>query len=347
MPADAGGYPPPTDEAYVPPAPEPVVSVYVDPPMQEPEPIGVPWAPPPMMVEDPGPMPYYGAVWTGGYWVWEGQWVWARGRWMGPPMVGYAWTQPYYENRGGIVVFTPGYWAAPGAVFVAPAVGVTVAVVVARPGVVMGPPCCQGPVGVFVPPPPGSRLGIIVPAPVGTSPAVVVGAPPVVRPGMMVQPGDGGHVRIAAPAGVTANGRPVSAMAPREAHLAAAQAPVVRVAAPEPVSRTPIPSYSPKRGYSHLPEARPVHPVVAQPNQLQHAPQTRAPGAPGAPATLQARPPVSQQAFSAAPPALQPSPRPAAPKSTAAAPAKSHPEGGEKRPVKKDEREGREKEHHE
>jgi len=108
-------YPPASDGAYYPqtndvnyPPPEPVVSVYVDPPTQQPEPIGVPWAPPPMLVEDPGPMPFYGAVWTGGYWVWDGQWVWAHGRWLPPPMVGYGWTPPYYEHRGAVVVFVPG-----------------------------------------------------------------------------------------------------------------------------------------------------------------------------------------------------------------------------------------------
>ena len=35
-----------------------VVSVYVDPPEQEPEPIAVDWAPPPMLVEEVSPQPY-------------------------------------------------------------------------------------------------------------------------------------------------------------------------------------------------------------------------------------------------------------------------------------------------
>ena len=257
-----------TDEDYVPPPPPPVVSVYVDPPNEEPEPIGVPWAPPPMLVEEPGPMPFYGAYWTGGYWVWQGDWVWAHGRWLAPPYAGYGWTQPYYENRGGIVVFVPGYWRAPGAVFIAPAIGVTVLVVEPRPGVVRGPRC-DGPEGVFVPPPPGSRHGIIVPAPLGTAPAVVVGSPPALHRGMQVRGGDEGHVQIVAPAGVTANGRPLTMAAPRLAHLAAAQQPVVRVAAPVPASPTPIRNFSPRQGFVHLPEARPVRPVVAQPALVQ------------------------------------------------------------------------------
>jgi hypothetical protein len=221
-----------------------------------------------MMVEDPGPQPFYGAYWTGGYWVWDGQWVWAHGRWLAPPYAGYGWNQPYYENRGGMVVFVPGYWRAPGAVFIAPAIGVTILMVEARPGAVRGPRC-DGPDGVFVPPPPGSRHGLIVPAPVGTAPAVVVGSPPVIHRGMRIRGDDADHVRIEAPAGVTANGRPLAMTAPRLAHLAAAQQPVVRVAAPPPASATPIRSYSPRQGFARLPEARPVRPVIAQPDMVR------------------------------------------------------------------------------
>ncbi len=309
-----------TEEDYVPPPPPPVVSVFVDPPMEEPEPIGVPWAPPPMLVEDPGPMPFYGAYWTGGYWVWQGEWVWAHGRWLAPPYAGYGWTQPYYENRGGIVIFVPGYWRAPGAVFIAPAPTLTVVVVDARPGAVRGPRC-EGPEGVFVPPPPGSRLGIIVPAPVGTAPAVVVGAPPVIHHGMHIRGDDEGHVRIEAPAGVTANGLALNFTAPRLAHLAAAQAPVVRVAAPPPASKTPIRSFSPSQGYARLPEARPVQPVIARPAMVRRPPiqdgrrsdpgqrfdSQQRPAAPSAqPPRSPVPPPYGQRAEPNLPPAQRP-----------------------------------------
>jgi hypothetical protein len=330
----------PTDEDYIPPPPPPVVSVYVDPPTEEPEPIGVPWAPPPMLVEDPGPMPFYGAYWTGGYWVWDGQWVWAHGRWLAAPYAGYGWNQPYYEHRGDIVVFVPGYWRAPNTVFIAPAVGLAIVVVVARPGVVMGPRC-EGPEGVFVPPPPGSRHGLIVPAPVGTSPAVVVGSPPVIRAGMQIRPGDDGHVRIDAPAGATANGRPVNMMAPRQAHLAAAQQPVVRVAAPAPASSAPIRTFTSKQGFSRLPAARPVQAVVAQPNLLRHAPAAAAapreqyrPAAPSAPVAGQrpSSPPGQQfapppRAATAPQPGQQyaPPPRPATAPQNANAPRAPNP----------------------
>lgn len=75
--------------AHVAVAAPPVVSVYVDPPLYQPPPIAVAWAPPPMLVEVPPPPPFAGAVWTGGYWTWQGNWVWAAGRWSAPPQPGY------------------------------------------------------------------------------------------------------------------------------------------------------------------------------------------------------------------------------------------------------------------
>src|SRR5579871_2975736 len=149
---------------YVPPPPPPVVSVYVEPPIDEPPPIAVGWAPPPMLVESPPPPPFPEAVWVGGYWVWQGNWVWAHGHWMGPPRPNYAWVYPYYENRSGVVIFICGNWAAPGVVFQPPPPSLHLTVEVAAPGVIAGPRP-NGPNGIFVPPPPGSRVGIIVPAP--------------------------------------------------------------------------------------------------------------------------------------------------------------------------------------
>src|SRR5207244_4472063 len=181
--------PPPPPEpaaiAYEPPPPPPVVSVYVEPPIDEPPPILVPWAPPPMLVEEPPPPPFYGAVWIGGFWVWHGTWVWDHGRWAEPPRPSYVWVHPYYENRGGTVIFITGHWGAIGVAFVPPPRDRYFEVERPLPGVVAGPRCI-GPEGVFVPPPPGSRLGIIIPAPVGTAPAVVTSAPAVVNVGMRI-----------------------------------------------------------------------------------------------------------------------------------------------------------------
>ena len=56
----------------------------------EPEPIACPWAPPPMLVEPPPPPPFEGAFWTGGFWTWQGTWVWVHGRWAAPPQPGSA-----------------------------------------------------------------------------------------------------------------------------------------------------------------------------------------------------------------------------------------------------------------
>ena len=56
-----------------------------EPALSQPAPIAVDWAPPPMLIETLPPQPSDDAVWTGGYWVWRGDWVWAEGRWSAPP----------------------------------------------------------------------------------------------------------------------------------------------------------------------------------------------------------------------------------------------------------------------
>jgi len=234
--------PPPPPVVYQPPqAPAPVVqqdpgygAVSIEPPMDQPAPVAIPWAPPPMLWDPPPPRPYYEAVWVGGHWTWwNGEWVWARGYWARPPNPSWVYAEPYYEYRGETVVFVAGFWRPVTRVFVPPpptlyipVVQVTVVHVgYARP---------IGPQGVFVPAPPGSQPGVIVPAPVGTPPAVVLSAPPVVRPGMVVRPVPrGGVVEVYAPAGVTREGRAVTAQAPVVSHDAAAVHPVV--VAPVPV----------------------------------------------------------------------------------------------------------------
>lgn len=265
------------------PAPQEVVSVYVDPPVMQPPPIAVLWAPPPLLVEVPPLMPFAGAVWVGGYWTWEGTWVWARGRWLAPPQPTYAWVQPYYEHRGGTVVFISGHWAPAGVAFVPPPPGLRIAVAVAAPGVVPGP-APMGPVGVFIPPPPGSRPGLIVPAPIGTPPAVVTSAPPIVNVGMRVTVNNNNmtvnttnvinNVTIVAPPSATANGQAVNALVPAQAHLAATLPPVVHAMAPEPASARPIPAYSANRAPFSLPAPQTVLPVAAPAMQRGAAPAT-------------------------------------------------------------------------
>jgi hypothetical protein len=244
---------------------EPVVSVYVDPPTYQPEPIAVAWAPPPMLVEAPPPQPYYGAIWTGGYWVWQGRWVWAAGRWSAPPQPDFLWVQPYYEHRGDVVIFVPGFWCPPQRHFVPPPPGLSINVTVGIGGFVGHRP--SGPQGSFVPPPPGSRQGLIVPAPIGTPPAVVMSAPPVLRPGMRVRgnPDFGSrpdnrpaNVTIEAPQGTTANGQAFNGTVPGRANLAASLPPQVHANAPVPNSGQAIPSYVPGRPPAALPAAQPV-----------------------------------------------------------------------------------------
>ncbi|MDP9046162.1 MAG: hypothetical protein M3O01_15285, partial [Pseudomonadota bacterium] len=243
--------------AYTAPAPQAVVSVYVEPPVAQPEPILVGWAPPPMLVEVPEPAPYGGAVWVGGYWVWEGNWVWAAGRWAAPPRPDYVWVHPYYEHRNDGVVFITGHWGAAGVAFVPPPLGLSLTVVAAAPGVIPGPRPI-GPLGVFVPPPPGSRVGIIVPAPIGTPPAVVTSAAPVVNVGMRIENNSRTttvnntsnvthitnvtnitNVRIVAPASATASGTAYEGVVPAQAHLAAALPATVHAQAPVPASPRP------------------------------------------------------------------------------------------------------------
>jgi hypothetical protein len=266
---------------YVPPPPPPVVSVYVEPPLSQPLPIAVGWAPPPMLVESPPPLPFAEAVWVGGYWVWEGNWVWAHGHWVSPPRPSYLWVHPYYENRDGVVIFITGHWAAPGVAFVPPPMGLHLSVEVAAAGVIAGPRP-MGPNGVFVPAPPGSRLGIIVPAPIGTAPAVVTSAPPVVAVGMRVTANVNVHdtnvvnnnttvinkttnitnvtnVTIVAPPAATSSGKAFSTSVPAQAHLAAAMPSVVRAQAPEPASTKPISSYVPGSKPRMLPPAQAVN----------------------------------------------------------------------------------------
>jgi hypothetical protein len=179
----------PSQVIYEPPFPQQVVTIYSDPPLYQPAPVRVQWAPPPMRIEMIPYQPYPEAIWTGGYWVWQGNWVWAHGRWAAPPQPGYAWVHPYYENRGGSVVFINGFWAAPGVNFIAPAPNVFISTAVIGNGVIAGQRPI-GPEGIFVPPPPGSRSGLIVPAPLGTPPAVVINAPAITNQGMRVRNGN-------------------------------------------------------------------------------------------------------------------------------------------------------------
>jgi hypothetical protein len=308
--------PPPEEQA-----PAPAVSVYVEPPVVQPAPIVVGWAPPPMLVEVPPPSPFFGGVWVGGYWVWQGNWVWAHGHWMEPPRADYVWMHPYYEHRGDAVIFIDGHWSAPGVVFVPPPPSLTL--VVERPayGVIPGARPI-GPEGCFVPAPPGSRAGIIIPAPVGTAPAVVTSAPAVVNVGMRItnnvttvnnnvnnvtnvtnitRVNNVTNVTIVAPPGATRSGRAFDTMVPAAPHLAAARPALVQARAPEPVSTRPLPVYTPGSRPPPLPQPAPVH---AQPVNAGMAPARSGEPFSREPESLHAGPGTAPQAAHPTPTSL-------------------------------------------
>ena len=334
-------------------APPPPVSVYEEPPLSEPAPIAVGWAPPPMLVEVPPPPPFPYAVWVGGYWVWQGNWVWAHGHWMAPPRAQYVWVHPYYEHRGDAVIFINGHWSAPDVAFVPPAPGLVLVVEPAAAGVMPGPRA-MGPEGCFVPAPPGSRRGIIVPAPVGTAPAVVTSAPPVVAVGMRVTNNTTNirntnitnithvtnvtnvtNVTIVAPPAATANGRGFSSSVPAAPHLAAARPALVQARAPEPVSRRPVAPYvsahaapaPPPKPHGPVADAH-LQPVVVREPQPLHAgsagsaqPQHPAQHEERAPPARSVQTPAAKAAAAGTPVAS----KPAASKPAASKPAASKP----------------------
>ena len=261
------------DSAYADDEQQQVVSVYVDPPLEQPAPIAVDWAPPPMLVEEISPQPDPDAVWTGGYWGWQGRWVWCAGRWSRPPRPQYTWHEPYYEHRADKVVYVPAYWSPPERHFIAPAIGIAIVAAVVAVGVHAGHHA-DGPQGVFIPPPPGSRPGIIVPAPIGTPPSVVIGAPAVINVGMRVNGNveNNSHnvtnnvtnitnvrnVTIVAPRTATANGRGFQQAVAADPHRPPMVAAGARPTAPTPRSTTPVAAWQPGHPAPVLPAAQPV-----------------------------------------------------------------------------------------
>ena len=199
----------------------------------QPAAVAVPWAPPPMLAEAIPPQPSSDVYWTGGYWAWQGQWLWVPGQWARPPRPHDYWQAPYYEHRKDRVIFVDGHWSPPGASFVPPRQDLFIALAVIAAGVAIGH-VAQGPQGVFLPPPPGSYHGLIVPAPIGTSPAVMLRAPAIFAPGMRVIHNERivnehnttiinntNMVTIQAPAATTANHQAVNQTVPAAPHLAA------------------------------------------------------------------------------------------------------------------------------
>lgn len=298
--------------------PPPAISVYVEPPLAQPEPVLVNVAPPPMLVEAPPPPPMPDAVWVGGYWGWQGRWVWCAGRWLPPPQPGYHWTQPYYEHRDSGVVYVAGHWAAAGVSFAPPAPGLHLSLQVS----IAGGEAPIGPPGVFIPPPPGSRPGLIVPAPIGTPPAVVVSAPPVVNVGMRVTNNVTNNishttttinnvtnitnVTVIAPPGATASGQAFRHEVPAQAHLAAALPAMVHAQAPRPASPVPVASFDAHPARPAAPPEPHAAPAVGHPPEFAPPPMRAAAEVPAN------HPQPAQDMPRAQPAAAHPAPLPAA-----------------------------------
>jgi len=67
-------------------------------------------APPPPIVESVTVAPDPAFIWIGGFWGWEGRWVWHAGYWGRPPHRGAVWIGPHYAFRGGRHVWVRGGW---------------------------------------------------------------------------------------------------------------------------------------------------------------------------------------------------------------------------------------------
>jgi hypothetical protein len=66
---------------------------------------------PPPRAENPPPPPVQSAVWTAGYWQWDGSaWVWVEGSWQLPPDPLMQWKPPTWVPKGSVQVFVPGGW---------------------------------------------------------------------------------------------------------------------------------------------------------------------------------------------------------------------------------------------
>jgi hypothetical protein len=70
-----------------------------------------PSQPPAPQVEEAPPPPATVAVWTPGYWSWDGRaWIWVAGSWQIPPAARLEWRPARWEVRGSVIVLVPGAW---------------------------------------------------------------------------------------------------------------------------------------------------------------------------------------------------------------------------------------------
>jgi hypothetical protein len=69
-------------------------------------------APPPVRYERHSPRPDRDAVWTSGYWHWEGsRWGWNQGRWDRPAHPSHRWVAAHYAREGNVWRYEPPHWS--------------------------------------------------------------------------------------------------------------------------------------------------------------------------------------------------------------------------------------------
>ena len=67
-------------------------------------------APPPPQIEVVGDTPGSDYTWIPGHWEWEGQWVWAEGKWVKAPRPEAMWVPGRWIHRMHGWVWIRGYW---------------------------------------------------------------------------------------------------------------------------------------------------------------------------------------------------------------------------------------------
>src|SRR5271165_3004082 len=89
-----------------PPPPPPAYAVQPAPGAE----VEVAGPPPPDIVETVTAAPDPAFVWVGGFWAWDGRWVWRAGHWDRPPRRGAVWFRGGYAFRGGRHVWVRAGW---------------------------------------------------------------------------------------------------------------------------------------------------------------------------------------------------------------------------------------------
>ena len=67
-------------------------------------------APPAPRVEVIPAAPSPAHVWVGGYWSWQGRWVWVPGHWASRPAPSSTWVAGHWAPRRRGYVWVPGHW---------------------------------------------------------------------------------------------------------------------------------------------------------------------------------------------------------------------------------------------